>query len=89
MSDAPDITVTFQKSGVSAVWDDEAFSLLEFAEAQGLEPDFSCRSGICGTCMTRLISGEVAYFEDPLDEPDDGHALICCSKPVGDVTLDL
>ena len=56
-------------------------SLLDFAEAQGLSPDFSCRAGICSTCKSRLVEGEVAYFEDPLDELAADEVLLCCSKP--------
>jgi len=83
------VTVTFSRAGLTVPWDTSAHSLLEFAEAQGLEPAFSCRAGVCSTCMTRLTEGEVAYFEEPLDDPDDGHILICCSRPVRSVVLDL
>jgi len=82
-------TVTFVYSKKSVTWDDKHSSLLELAEAVGLEPDFSCRSGICGTCACELLSGEVVYFEDPLDPPEDGMVLICCSRPVGDVKLNI
>jgi ferredoxin len=81
--------VTFKRSGSSAEWTPQSYSLLEFAEEQGLSPAFSCRAGICSTCKTKLISGELAYFEEPLDEPEDGEALLCCSKPVTDVVLDI
>ena len=82
-------TITFSDSGITAKWDPEFDSLLEFAEAQGLMPDFSCRSGVCSTCECKLESGELDYSEPPLEEPDDGYALICCSKPKGNVTLKL
>jgi ferredoxin-NADP reductase/ferredoxin len=81
--------VEFRKSGKAASWDDSADSLLAFAEAQGLMPDFSCRSGVCGTCRTALVAGEVTYTSDPLDPPGDGEVLICCAKPKGDIVLDL
>jgi uncharacterized protein len=81
--------VTFKRSGRSADWTPASYSLLEFAEEQGLSPAFSCRAGICSTCKTGLISGEVDYFETPLDEPETGEALMCCSKPLTDVVLDL
>ncbi|WP_192257682.1 2Fe-2S iron-sulfur cluster-binding protein [Mesorhizobium silamurunense] len=83
------ITVEFRKSGRTAAWDPTAASLLAFAEDQGLSPDFSCRAGICGTCKSRLVSGEVAYFEVPLDELPPGEVLLCCSRPRGSVVLDL
>ena len=83
------ITVNFQASAKNALWPRTTKSLLEFAEGQGLRPDFSCRAGICGSCATRLISGEVSYFEDPLDDPGAGKVLLCCTRPVSSVVLDL
>jgi len=83
------LMVEFRKSGVTAAWDGNAESLLAFAEDQGLVPEFSCRAGICGTCKSHLVSGEVAYFEEPLDELAAGEVLLCCSKPQGSVVLDL
>jgi uncharacterized protein len=83
------ITVEFRKSGLTAVWDEKAGSLLDFAEAQGLSPDFSCRAGICSTCKSRLVEGAVAYFEDPLDDLAADEVLLCCSKPQGPVVIDI
>ncbi len=83
------ITVTFRKSGRSASWVDGSESLLSFAEGHGLTPEFSCRAGVCGTCKTGLVEGEITYFEDPLDEPGAGQVLICCARPKGNVVLDL
>lgn len=82
-------TVEFRRSGVRAAWTDAADSLLELAESCGLTPDFSCRSAVCGTCRARLVSGEVAYFEPPLSEPAEGEILLCCSRPVGSVVIDI
>jgi hypothetical protein len=36
-----------------------------------------------------LEQGEVEYVQEPLDPPDEGWALICCSKPKSDVVLEL
>lgn len=80
-------SVTFVFSKKTALWDDKHTSLLELAEAHGLSPDFSCRSGICGTCACELISGDVVYFAEPLDVLEEGMVLICCSRPAGDVKL--
>lgn len=82
-------SVTFKHSNLTVPWDDKYASLLELAEAHGLKPDFSCRSGICSTCISELLSGEISYFTEPLDPPEDGMALICCSRPVSDVILNI
>lgn len=82
-------TVEFRRAGKRVVWAEKAHSLLDLAEQQGLRPDFSCRTGVCGTCKTRVLAGEVRYFEEPLDPVETGHALICCSRPKGPVVLDL
>lgn len=81
--------ITFRASGVTSTWDGTAESLLELAENVGLNPEFSCRAGICNSCKCGLVSGKVEYFEDPLIEPEDGQVLICCSRPVGPVVLDI
>ena len=81
--------MTFALSKKAVVWDGTHESILELAEANGLTPDFSCRSGICSTCMCELLSGNLDYATEPLEQPVDGMALICCSRPAGDVTLNI
>lgn len=83
------ITVEFRKSGIVAEWNVAAQSLLSFAEDQGIQPDFSCRAGICGTCASRIVSGEVSYFEDPLEDVAPGELLLCCTRPKTTIVLDL
>jgi uncharacterized protein len=81
-------SVTFSQSSLAAEWNGQHRTLLDFAEAQGLTPAFSCRNGICNTCLTE-IEGKVRYVDEPLDEPGPGKALLCCSVPDGPVTLKL
>lgn len=88
-ADAATFAVEFRHTGRTVAWDTQAASLLDFAEEQGLNPDFSCRAGVCGTCRTALIAGEIEYLEDPLDPPGAGEVLICCAKPKGPIVLDL
>jgi ferredoxin-NADP reductase/MOSC domain-containing protein YiiM len=83
------VDVSFAGSGLTVSWDPSVESLLDLAELHGLRPDFSCRSGICHACMSRLIDGEVDYFLDIADQPDPGHVLICCSRPRTSVVIDL
>ena len=81
--------VTFARSDLSAPWDPGYASLLEFAEACDVPVRWSCRTGVCHTCETALISGKVGYDPAPVDDPADGSALICCSQPGEDLVLDL
>jgi ferredoxin-NADP reductase/MOSC domain-containing protein YiiM len=81
--------VAFARSDLSARWDPGYASLLEFAEACDVPVRWSCRTGVCHTCETTLISGTVSYNPDPVDDPADGSVLICCSQPSGDLVLDL
>jgi len=84
-----EIEVTFSNSGVKTNWNNSFDSILDLAEANGMSPDYSCRSGICHTCVCKLNYGEVEYTEEPLDSPDLGYVLICCSKPKTDVDIEI
>lgn len=75
------VTVRFEKSDKEVEWDPSQGSLLDLAEKQGLKPAYSCRSGVCATCSTRIIKGDVGYIDPPLAEAEKEHALICCSYP--------
>jgi uncharacterized protein len=77
----PEVEIVFAKSGRTLPWQPEHGSILEFAQAKGLNPDFSCRAGICGTCMCKILEGEVEYQEEPTAEIAEGSVLICISKP--------
>ena len=81
--------VVFRRSGVTVPWNDASASILELAEAAGLDPAFSCREGICSTCSCAITEGAVEYTSDPLDPPPPGQVLICCSRPSGRIVLDL
>ncbi|MGW3820267.1 MOSC domain-containing protein [Streptomyces sp. NPDC005046] len=81
--------VTFARSGVSTPFPDGRSSLLELAEACDVPVRWSCRTGVCHTCITPLLSGEITYTTPPLEDPAAGQALICCSRPGTDVVLDM
>jgi ferredoxin-NADP reductase/MOSC domain-containing protein YiiM len=82
--------VSFARSGVSARWKASGYqSILELAEACDVPVRWSCRTGVCHSCESGLVSGQVAYGPDPLDQPADGNLLVCCSRPSGDVVIDL
>ncbi len=81
--------VSFARSGITAAWDPKFASLLELAEACDVPVRWSCRTGVCHTCMTGLIGGSVTYNPEPLERPAPGNVLVCCSQPNAGVTLDL
>ncbi|AMR67934.1 2Fe-2S iron-sulfur cluster-binding protein [Aquipseudomonas alcaligenes] len=75
------VPVLFEHSAKEARWLPDSGSLLELAESRGLTPEFSCRGGTCGTCRTRIVSGQVTYPQPPANLPAEGEALICCAVP--------
>jgi ferredoxin len=82
-------TIQFARSNLAVPWNSAYGSLLDLAEACDVPVRWSCRTGVCHTCETTLIAGELDYNPDPVEPPADGSALICCSQPDGDVALDL
>jgi ferredoxin-NADP reductase/MOSC domain-containing protein YiiM len=81
--------VTFARSGISAPFSASARSVLEFADACDVPTRWSCRTGVCHTCITTVLSGRISYSPDPLDPPAGGEVLICCAQPRDDLVLDL
>lgn len=82
--------IVFNRAGKTATWTADSTSLLDFAEANDLSPPYSCRQGICGTCLCKIIEGEVEYVETPTAEIEVGSVLTCVSKPkTAKVVLDL
>src|SRR5271165_412033 len=81
--------VSFARSGIAVAWDPKYQSLLELAEACDVAVRWACRTGVCHTCESGLISGTVSYRPEPLQEPANGNILICCSQPREEVVVDL
>jgi ferredoxin len=83
--------VEFKKSGKKAEWNNKYESILELAEAQEISIDNDCRQGYCGTCMVKLLSGEVEMSsDDGLDEVDrkKGMILSCSAVPLTDIVIE-
>jgi len=82
--------VSFARSAISAHWDASRYgNILEMAEACDVPVRWACRTGVCHNCESGLVSGAVIYEPEPLDKPADGNLLVCCSRPIGDVVVDL
>lgn len=81
--------VSFTRSGLTVPWNSRFGSLLEFAEACDIPVRWSCRIGVCHTCETGMITGEVKYRPEPLDRPADGSILTCCAIPLSQIELEL
>jgi ferredoxin-NADP reductase len=81
--------VSFSRSNLTVSWDPAFVSLLDLAEACDVPVRWACRTGVCHTCETGLVTGDVSYRPDPLERPASGEVLICCSRPRTDLVVDL
>jgi uncharacterized protein len=75
------VPVAFAQSGKEARWAPDSGSLLDLAESRGLNPPYSCRTGSCGSCATKLLAGRVTYRTPPQAKVADDIALICSAVP--------
>lgn len=82
------VMVTFSKSNKQFTWDGKSSSLLEFAEGNGVTVESGCRAGGCGSCETRIQSGEVRFSHSPDFDSEPGNCLLCVCIPVTDVVLE-
>jgi ferredoxin-NADP reductase/DMSO/TMAO reductase YedYZ heme-binding membrane subunit len=66
-------------------------TVLECAEDNGVAIPFECRSGICGQCKTKLVSGKVTMeVQSALTKADRDKGLIlaCQARAAKDVVVD-
>jgi ferredoxin-NADP reductase len=83
-------SIRFAKSGKVAPLSPDK-SVLEVAESIGVPIDYSCRSGICGLCKTRLLEGSVTMeVQEALTEDDKatGMILACQAKSIGNLVVE-
>jgi len=68
-------------------------TVLEAAIESGINLPYGCRTGSCGSCKGKLISGTVAhddYQDSAMSDAElaAGHALFCCARPLEDLVID-
>jgi ferredoxin len=83
------LLVTFARSGITTPFGSDWHSVLDLADACDVPTRWSCRTGVCHTCVTPLLSGDITYAPAPLEPPADGEVLICCARPGTDIVLDM
>jgi vanillate O-demethylase ferredoxin subunit len=90
--DSSSFTVRLERSKVEFEIPEQK-SILEVLEDHGFELPFSCREGLCGTCVTNVLEGEPDHRDYVLsdEERESGKMMtICCSRSkTPSLTLDL
>lgn len=86
---ATEAIVEFADSHVEQAWSRVDGNLLDFAEAHGLTPEFGCRSGQCGACKTKILSGSVSYTTKPSSPLGADEVLLCCAVPAAEAGSEL
>ncbi|WP_413207804.1 2Fe-2S iron-sulfur cluster-binding protein [Rhodospirillum sp. A1_3_36] len=83
--------IFFTNSNVSAECT-QTDTVLAVAKASGLNIPSGCTFGVCGTCKVHKRSGQVHMVHNggiSQDDIEDGYILACCSKPIGDVEVEI
>ncbi|MBB5044655.1 hybrid-cluster NAD(P)-dependent oxidoreductase [Shinella fusca] len=83
-------TVTFTMAGKDAPCP-PGQTILQTARAAGVRIGAACEGGLCGTCRVLKVTGEVEMHHNGgilEDEIAEGYILACCSRPMGDVSIE-
>ena len=86
-------TVTLKASG-KTFQAKPSQTILEAAADAGITIPYGCRSGMCGSCKGKLVSGDVMledYQESALTEQEKSDGLILCCKALAteSITIDI
>lgn len=75
------LEIQFKRSGRTVQWSGKHANMLDFAEAHGIAVESGCRAGSCGSCVTTISTGTVAYDSPPDFELLPKQCLLCVAKP--------
>jgi len=87
-----EFTVTLKRSGRTIVVP-AGRTIMEVLQEAGIRVAYSCRSGVCGTCETRVLEGIPDHKDNvlsPREQASGKVIMICCSGAKSDrLVLDL
>ncbi|GHF17430.1 hypothetical protein GCM10017044_09760 [Kordiimonas sediminis] len=81
IGEMPDAEVVLLRSGTAGIWSSKDGPLLDYVTEKGVDVPYSCRSGSCGSCRTRLVAGTVKTLVSTNVPLADDEILLCCSVP--------
>lgn len=68
----------------------EGQSLLQSLLDAGIDMDYSCEGGVCGTCVVPVVSGQIDHLDEFLMEDEQEEQMTTCvSRGEGEIEIDV
>ena len=89
-ADSEELVIEVQSNGQKITLT-RSESIIDALARSGIDIPTSCQSGLCGTCKTRYISGEVEHGDCILSDAEHQEYLTPCISHIksGTLVLDL